>query len=439
MTARRQELRLLGAAILIGLLAFVIARANMDVTDAATSRQFLLVCLGAGLTHVGIRRFAPAADPVLLPTVVLLNLLGLVMLHRLDVADVMRAARQGSTLPAPTFDTQSAWTLLGMSLALAVLVLLRDHRILQRYTYTSMVAGLALLLMPLLPVIGTTVNGARLWVRIGTHSFQPGEFAKFALAIFFAGFIVLKRDSLAGIRVRVWRLGWPRPRDLGPILVSWLLSLAILVFERDLGMSALFFGMFIVLLYMATGQRTWLALGGVLLVVGSALAWFAFGHVRVRFAIWIDPFAYADTQGYQIVQSLYGLASGGMFGTGLGAGFPYIVPFAKSDFILSALGEELGFVGIAAVFMCYAIIVERGLRIGMRTRDTFGQLLASGLVVVLGLQTFLVAGGVTRLIPLTGLTTPFLSAGGSSLIVNWIIIGVLLRMSDSANRRSVVA
>ncbi len=434
MTARRQEAWLLAAALLIGGMAFVLARANMGVSDAGTARELLLVVLGAVLTHLGIRRFAPHADPILLPTVVLLNLLGLVMIHRLDVAEAARAARQGAAIPSPTFASQTAWTLLGMSIALAVLVLMRDHRQLQRYTYTSMVAGLALLLMPLLPVVGTTVNGARLWVRVGTHSFQPGEFAKFALAVFFAGFLVLKRDSLAGIRVRVWRLGWPRPRDLGPILVSWLLSVAILVFERDLGMSLLFFGMFIVLLYMATGQRTWLVLGGVLFVIGSALAWMAFWHVRIRFDIWLDPFAYADTQGYQIVQSLYGLASGGMFGTGLGAGFPYIVPFAKSDFILAAMGEELGFVGLAAIIMLYAIIVERGLRIGMRVRDPFGQLLASGLVVVLGLQTFIVAGGVTRLIPLTGLTTPFLSAGGSSLVVNWCIVGVLLRMSDAANR-----
>ena len=434
MTARRQEAWLLAAALLIGGMAFVIARANMGVSDAGTARELLLVVLGAVLTHLGIRRFATHADPILLPTVVLLNLLGLVMIHRLDVAEAARAARQGAAIPSPTFASQTAWTLLGMSIALAVLVLMRDHRQLQRYTYTSMVAGLALLLMPLLPVVGTTVNGARLWVRVGTHSFQPGEFAKFALAVFFAGFLVLKRDSLAGIRVRVWRLGWPRPRDLGPILVSWLLSVAILVFERDLGMSLLFFGMFIVLLYMATGQRTWLVLGGVLFVIGSALAWMAFWHVRIRFDIWLNPFAYADTQGYQIVQSLYGLASGGMFGTGLGAGFPYIVPFAKSDFILAAMGEELGFVGLAAIVMLYAIIVERGLRIGMRVRDPFGQLLASGLVVVLGLQTFIVAGGVTRLIPLTGLTTPFLSAGGSSLVVNWCIVGVLLRMSDAANR-----
>ncbi len=434
MTARRQEAWLLAAALLIGGMAFVLARANIGVSDAGTARELLLVVLGAVLTHLGIRRFAPHADPILLPTVVLLNLLGLVMIHRLDVAEAARAARQGAAIPSPTFASQTAWTLLGMSIALAVLVLMRDHRQLQRYTYTSMVAGLALLLMPLLPVVGTTVNGARLWVRVGTHSFQPGEFAKFALAVFFAGFLVHKRDSLAGIRVRVWRLGWPRPRDLGPILVSWLLSVAILVFERDLGMSLLFFGMFIVLLYMATGQRTWLVLGGVLFVIGSALAWMAFWHVRIRFDIWLDPFAYADTQGYQIVQSLYGLASGGMFGTGLGAGFPYIVPFAKSDFILAAMGEELGFVGLAAIIMLYAIIVERGLRIGMRVRDPFGQLLASGLVVVLGLQTFIVAGGVTRLIPLTGLTTPFLSAGGSSLVVNWCIVGVLLRMSDAANR-----
>ena len=293
MTARRQEAWLLAAALLIGGMAFVLARANMGVSDAGTARELLLVVLGAVLTHLGIRRFAPHADPILLPTVVLLNLLGLVMIHRLDVAEAARAARQGAAIPSPTFASQTAWTLLGMSIALAVLVLMRDHRQLQRYTYTSMVAGLALLLMPLLPVVGTTVNGARLWVRVGTHSFQPGEFAKFALAVFFAGFLVLKRDSLAGIRVRVWRLGWPRPRDLGPILVSWLLSVAILVFERDLGMSLLFFGMFIVLLYMATGQRTWLVLGGVLFVIGSALAWMAFWHVRIRFDIWLDPFAYA--------------------------------------------------------------------------------------------------------------------------------------------------
>ena len=291
-----------------------------------------------------------------------------------------------------------------------------------------------LLLMPLLPIVGASINGARLWVRVGVLSFQPGEFAKLLLAVFFAGFLVLKRDSLALIRIRTFGIGFPRPRDLGPILVCWLISVAILVFQRDLGTSLLFFGLFVSVLYFATGQRTWLALGAALFLFGATVAYFLFGHVRVRVQVWLDPFAYADGQGYQVVQSLYGLASGGMFGTGLGDGFPYLVPFAKSDFILSALGEELGLIGLAAILMLYAVLVQRGLRIAGSVRDGFGQLLAAGLAVVLGLQTFIVAGGVTRLIPLTGLTTPFLTAGGSSLVANWVALGLLLRISDTAAR-----
>lgn len=421
-------------AIAIGGLAFLVTRANTDVTDTGSMLLFSVVCTIAALTHLGLRRFAPLADPAILPTATLLNLLGLVMIHRLDIADMQRAARQGVALPESTFSTQSAWTLLGMSLMLLVLLVVRDHRQLQRYTYTSMLIGVVLLLMPLLPVVGASINGARLWVRVAGQSFQPGEFAKLFLAVFFAGFLVLKRESLALIRIKQFGVGLPRPRDLGPILVCWAISIAVLVFQRDLGTSLLFFGLFVSVLYFATGQRTWLAIGAALFMFGATVAYFLFGHVRVRVQVWLDPFAYADSQGYQVVQSLYGLASGGMFGTGLGDGFPYLVPFAKSDFILSAFGEELGLIGLTAILLLYAVLVQRGLRVASIVRDGFAQLLAGGLAVVLGLQTFIVAGGVTRLIPLTGLTTPFLTAGGSSLVANWIALGLLLRISDTANR-----
>lgn len=439
MRSRSHEAMLLAAAMGLGIAAFVIARANMDVSDAPTRIQFLLVCCIGVAAHFGLRRFAPNADQVVLPTALLLNLLGLVMIHRLDVAEQSRAARQGAAIPDPTFLTQSAWTMLGLSLLVAVLLLLHDHRVLQRYTYTSMTIGLALLLLPLLPVVGATINGARLWLRFGDASFQPGEFAKLFLGVFFAGFLVTKRDALALIRIRRWGLGWPRARDLGPITACWLASVAILVFERDLGMSLLVFGLFVTTLYLATGQRTWLVLGAILFIVGSLSAYALFDHVQNRVMVWLQPFAYANDQGYQIAQSLYGLASGGLFGSGLGSGFPSLVPYAKSDFILAALGEELGFVGLAAILMLFAILVQRAMRIAMLTTDTFGQLLAGGLGITLGLQTFIVAGGVTRLIPLTGLTTPLLSSGGSSLIATWIGLGVLLRISDSTNRARLEA
>lgn len=432
--ARRQEALLLAAAIALGLIAFVITRVNLDVSSGTTRIQFLLVCMIAVLAHAGLRRFAPDADQVVLPTAALLNLLGLVMMHRLDVADQTRAVRQGASMPDPTFVTQAAWTMLGISLMVAVLLLLPDHRRLQRFTYASMAAGLFLLVLPLLPVVGTTINGARLWVRVGAASFQPGEFAKLFLAIFFAGYLVTKRDSMSVIRIRQWGLGLPSARDLVPVFACWIASVAVLILERDLGMSLLFFGLFVTTLYLATAQRTWLALGALLFTIGAASSYFLFDHVQTRVQVWLDPFAHADAQGYQIAQSLYGLASGGLFGTGLGDGFPNLVPYAKSDFILSALGEELGFVGLAAILMLFAILVQRALRIAMHTKDSFGQLLAGAVGIVLGLQIFIVAGGVTRLIPLTGLTTPLLSAGGSSLVATWISLGVLLRISDTSNR-----
>jgi cell division protein FtsW (lipid II flippase) len=283
------------------------------------------------------------------------------------------------------------------------------------------------------------VNGATLWIRVGGFSFQPAELAKILLTIFFAGYLVEKRDSLALVRTKVLGVGLPRLKDLGPILIAWLVSLAILVFETDLGTSLLFFGLFVTMLYIATQRRSWLILGGILFVAGALIAYALFGHVRLRVSVWLDPWAFPDTSGYQIVQSLFGLAEGGILGAGLGQGFPNLVPFANTDFIVAALGEELGLTGLIALLLLYAVFIERGLRAAVSVRDSFGQLLAAGLSITLALQVFVIIGGVTRLIPLTGLTTPFLSYGGSSLIANWIIVALLLRISDRARRPEVTA
>jgi cell division protein FtsW (lipid II flippase) len=388
--------------------------------------------------HGVVRWKARYADPILLPVATLLTILGLVMIYRLDVASARRAELNGNPLPTPDVYSQLTWFSVAVILFVSVLVLLRDHRILQRYTYTLGLAGLVLLILPLAPVIGTTVNGATLWVRMGGFSFQPAELSKILLTIFFAGYLVEKRDSLALVRTKVVGIGLPRLKDLGPIVVAWLVSLGVLIFERDLGTSLLFFGLFVAMLYIATQRRSWLILGSLLFIAGAVLSYYAFGHVRLRVMVWLDPWTYANDDGYQIVQSLFGLANGGILGAGLGQGFPNLVPFANTDFIVAALGEELGVTGLIAILLMYAILVERGLRTALSVRDPFGQLVAAGLSITLALQVFVIIGGVTRLIPLTGLTTPFLSYGGSSLIANWIIVALLLRISDRARRPEAV-
>lgn len=389
--------------------------------------------------HAVVRWKARYADPVLLPIATLLTILGLVMIYRIDVAAAARASLNGNPTPTPDVYSQLTWFTVAVILFVSALVLLRDHRILQRYTYTLGLVGLVLLVLPLAPIIGTTVNGATLWIRVSGFSIQPAEMAKILLTIFFAGYLVEKRDSLALVRTKVIGIGLPRLKDLGPIVIAWLISLAVLIFETDLGTSLLFFGLFVAMLYIATQRRSWLILGGLLFAAGALLAYYLFGHVRLRVTVWLDPWAYADTAGYQIVQSLFGLANGGILGAGIGQGFPNLVPFASTDFIVAALGEELGLTGLIAMLMLYAILVERGLRAAVSVRDSFGQLLAAGLSITFALQVFVIIGGVTRLIPLTGLTTPFLSYGGSSLIANWIIIALLLRISDRARRPEVTA
>ena len=432
---RWSELTLLVLAFAVA--AFGYVQVDLAVLGHLSSSTIPVLAVAAGLTigaHIAVWLLAPYSDPVILPVAVALNLLGLMMIHRLDLADLQRAQRNSTALPRPQITDQLLWTALGIFLFVGVLFLVRDHRRLQRFTYTSLLIGVLLLLMPLAPIIGKSVRGATLWIRIGGYSFQPGELAKVFLTIFFAGYLVVKRDSLALVRTKVLGMSFPRGRDLGPLLVAWFASLAILIFETDLGSSLLFFGLAVSLLYVATQRRSWLVLGAVLFVSGAVMAYLAFGHVRIRFDLWLHPFADASGAGYQLVQSLYGFASGGVFGSGLGQGYPQFVPFASSDFIIAAFGEEIGLAGLVAMLMLYAILVERGLRAGIACRDPFGTLLAAGLAIVTALQVFIVAGGVTRLIPLTGLTTPFLSQGGSSLVANWIVVALLLRITNTTRR-----
>ena len=430
---RWTELAMLVFAVLIVVLAY----AEVGLAHSGTVPTDLLY-YGLGLgglflaAHLAVRFLAPYADPTILPIVALLNGLGLVLIHRLDLASADRAKRSGNPIPSGDAKAQLAWTAIGIVLFLAVLLIVRDHRRLQRFTYTAMLAGLVLLALP--AVLGKSVNGAKIWLRFAGFSLQPAELAKVVLIIFFSGYLVAKREVLALAGRRVLGIDLPRGRDLGPIVVAWVFSLGVLVFERDLGTSLLFFGVFVALLYVATERVSWLLMGLLMFVAGAFVAYHLFGHVRERVDIWLHPFRYAQTQGYQLVQGLYGFATGGILGTGLGSGHPDFVPYAKTDFISATVGEELGLTGLMAILLLYGLLVQRGLRAGIAVRDSFGKLLATGLAFSIALQVFVVVGGVMRLIPLTGLTTPFLSYGGSSLVANWMIIALLMRVSDIARR-----
>jgi cell division protein FtsW (lipid II flippase) len=426
---RGAELVLLLLSLVVGIGAY--AAVDLGVNGTLPVNLFTYGAWLAGLVigcHVVIRVFAEYADPILLPIVSALNGLGLAMIHRIDLANEARSA------DARTFaGTQLIWMTIGVALFVAVIVLLRDHRRLQAFTYTAGLAAIVLLLLPLLPGIGRNINGARIWINLGPLSFQPGEVAKVLLVIAFAGYFVLHRDALALAGRRFLFVDLPRGRDLGPILAMWLLSLGILVFQNDLGSSLLFFGLFLVMLYTATERPGWLVVGGTLFAAGAYFGYLTLGHVQLRVQAWLDPFD-PDANAFQIVQALYGMAWGGLVGRGLGQGNPQITPYSYSDFILPSIGEELGLTGVMAVILLYGILVERGLRTALICRDNFGKLMASGLAVVFALQVFVVVGGVTKLIPLTGLTTPFLSYGGSSLVANWAIVALLLRISDQARR-----
>jgi cell division protein FtsW (lipid II flippase) len=433
-TGRWTELLLVLIACAIAVGAF--AAVGLGTTGALPERigpyalGFVLLALAV---HLVVRWRAPYADPVLLPSALALNGVGLAMIHRLDVGNATQAQLNDVPVPSPEAPGQLVWSIVGLALLVAVLWLVRDHRVLSRYTYLTFVVGVLLLLLPLVPGLGVEINGARIWISVLGQSFQPGEAAKVVMVVAFSSYLVVHREALALAGRRVLGIDLPRARDLGPILVVWGLALAILIFERDLGAAVMFFGVFVVLLFVATQRVGWLVVGAGLAVVGGYLSYLLFDHVQVRVATWLQPFDDPDTS-YQIIQSLYGLAYGGLLGTGLGRGQPTVIPFAESDFIAAALGEELGLTGLMLVIVLFGILVARGLRTAIGVRDPFGTLLATGLATTIGLQVFVVIGGVTKLIPLTGLTTPFLSLGGSSLIMNWVIVALLLRVSDAGRR-----
>jgi cell division protein FtsW (lipid II flippase) len=326
------------------------------------------------------------------------------------------------------------WTVIGVVAFIALLAVVRDHTRLTRYAYTCAAAGLLLLMLPAVPGVGATINGARLWIRVGPMTVQPSEVAKVLLMVFFAAFLVAKRDVLSLASRRVVGLDLPRARDLGPVLAAWGFSILVLVRENDLGSSLLFFGIFVGMLYIATERTSWLLIGLAMFLGSSFAAYHVFAHVQARVDTWLNPFAYSSGNGYQLVQGFFGMGTGGIFGTGLGEGSPGTVPYAKTDFIVAAIGEELGLVGVMAVLMLFLIVVARGLRAAVGCRDSFGKLLAGGLAFSLALQVFVIVGGVTGLIPLTGVTLPFLSYGGSSVVTNYVLVALLLRVSDAGRR-----
>ncbi|KQQ06107.1 MULTISPECIES: FtsW/RodA/SpoVE family cell cycle protein [unclassified Rathayibacter] len=436
----RQRLRNLELLLLIGACLIDASAILLVQLGALGAIDTTLVSLGAGLSalvlivHVVLRFAAPEADPFLLPIATVLNGLGVAEIYRIDIAD-------GATGWESTAVRQIIWSALAIVAAVTVLLVIRNHRILFRYTYVAGFVAIVLLLLPLLPFIGKEVSGARVWIGIGDFfSFQPGEIAKIALAVFFAGYLVRNRDSLSMVGKTFLRMRFPRLRDLGPILVIWAVSMAVIVFQRDLGTALLYFGLFLVMIYVATGRTSWVLIGVGLFLGGAILASQTLDYVGNRFANWLDAFSPdrygADPGGsYQLVQGLFGLAHGGLLGTGLGQGMPDITPVPQSDYIIASLGEELGLAGLFAIFGLYLLLVSRGFRIGFAGQDDFGRLLGVGLSFVIALQCFIVIGGVTRVIPLTGLTTPFLAAGGSSLVANWMIVAVLLRLSDTVRNQ----
>jgi cell division protein FtsW (lipid II flippase) len=434
-------LLLLGMVVVAGYAASVELHLLGTVTATFWLQTAVLTVIFVG-AHIVVRLLSPYADPALLPAVALLNGIGVAFLRRLDLA----AAEPGERPDLPSFSgiggTQLTWTLVAVVAAVVLLAVVRDHRMISRYAWTLGLVGLILMTLPgLLPASISERNNAKLWIIIGPFSIQPGEFAKLALLAFFAYYLVRKREVLSLASKRILGVDFPRGRDLGPVVVVWLMSLMVLVLQSDLGMSLMYFGMFVVTLYIATERASWLLIGLLLFFGGATVAYLLGGLVGGPFSnyvqrvdIWRDPFSDPHNLGYQPVQGLLGLGTGGLFGTGPGGGQPSQVPEVQNDFIFAGIGEEIGLFGLTALLVVYLLVVTRGIKAALAVRDSFGKLLAGGLAFTLGLQIFVILGGVGGLIPLTGLTTPFLSAGGSALASNWLLVAVLLRISDAARR-----
>jgi len=422
---RNTELGLLVLVCALTAGAYALTSLGTDAQIPADIGPFLLILLGLLLfANLVTRRVAPEADPILLPVAGLLNGLGFVTITRID-----------NDLAAK----QAAWTAIGIAAFAATLWFVRRARDLASYRWTFALIGFALLLLPLVPGIGEEINGSRIWVRIGPVNFQPGEFAKISLAIFFASYLVEKRELLAMGSWGIGPLRLPDPKHLGPVLLAWGTSIIVMVSQKDLGSSLLFFTLFLVMLWVSTQRASYLAVGTVLFAAGSYYAWTSFVHVQQRVTIWLDPWTDPKGDGYQIVEAAFAMANGGVSGTGLGLSGRVSIPAAENDFIFAVIAEELGLAGATIILSCFLLIVGSGLRIASRADNAFDKLLATGLTALVGVQAFIIIAGVTRLLPLTGVTLPFVSYGGSSLLANYVLLALLLRISDETTRRAVAA
>ncbi len=419
---RTTELGLLVLGALVTAGVYALASLGRSASLPANLVPFLGIVLGLLLVaHLAVRRLAPEADGLLLPLAGLLNGLGYVFI-----------ARSNESLAA----LQAVWTAVGVTAFIGTLIVVRRLRDLERYRYTFGLIGIGLLLLPLVPGVGYEVNGARIWVSIGPINFQPGEPAKLALALFLASYLVERRELLATASRRIGPLSVPDPRHLGPLLLAWGMSVLVMVTEKDLGSSLLFFALFVVLVWIATERNAYLVLSLALFAGGATIAYQLFGHVRDRVTIWIDPWTYAKGTGYQLVETAFALAAGGITGTGPGLGEPGRIPARETDFIFAVIAEELGLLGGVAILAAFLLLVGSGLRIALRTEVLFDKLLAAGLSALIGLQAFLIIGGVIRVVPLTGVTLPFVSFGGSSLVANYVLLALLVRISDESARRT---
>ncbi|MEV7189846.1 FtsW/RodA/SpoVE family cell cycle protein [Kitasatospora sp. NPDC093102] len=435
----------------LGLLALAVAvclAGHVDASLALTGRMppGLLVhglSLGAlaGAAHLAVRRFAPYADPLILPLGAFLTGFGLVLLDRLDFSYKAAHTAKGDYQKIPAAPSQLMWVFISVAVALALIVLVKHHRFFQRYVYLLMAGALILLAAPVLSP-GDSF-GAKRWIRLFGLSFEPDEFVKVAITIFFAGYLMASRDALALAGRKVWGLTLPRGRHAGPVLAIWVVSLLVLIFERDLGTSLIFFGVFIVMLYVATERTSWVVLGLLMAVGGAAVVGTVEPHVHGRVEAWLHPLDYYKPVhdkaiSEQPAEALFSLGTGHLTGTGLGSGRPWLIGFAgRSDFIFTTIGEELGLAGVTAILLVYVLLIQRGLRTAIGLTDPFGKLLATGLSAALALQVFVVVGGVSGLVPLTGKALPFLAAGGSSLLANWLMVALLIKLSDSSGRTAL--
>lgn len=411
-------------AVALSVFAYVLVTLGLTGRSPANVGGFVAVIAVAYLiAHLLVVRTAPGADPALLPAAAMLAGLGYAVIYRLDVK---------------LADNQLGWLIVGLVAFGLTLLVVRDHRALDRYTYTVGLAGILFLLLPIAPGIGETINGARLWIHFGGLTFQPSELGKVLIVVFLASYLNQKKELLAVATRRVGPIRLPEPRYLGPLLVAWFVTLLVLFVEKDLGSALLFFTIFVIMLWAATARGTYLALGLVLFVLAALIGYQAFAHVQERVLVWrhaLQP-NYVRDQGYQLAQGQFAMATGGLAGTGLGQGRPQLIPFAATDFVFAAIGEELGMAGVTAVLLLYVAMVGRGLRIALSRDEGFGKLLATGLSAALAFQTFIIVAGVTRLIPLTGITLPFVSYGGSSLVANFVLLALLLRVSASERVRA---